>query len=45
MIGMNDDAEIVQILRAVGVYDWIREKVKSESELIEMFKGDFDKLI
>lgn len=43
---MSDEATaILEILRSIGVYDWLSSKVKNESELIEMFKDDFGRLV
>ena len=36
---------IVEILKAVGVYEQAREKVSSDRELVELFDQGFDELI
>ena len=37
----DETAEILEILRSIGLYDWLANKVKSEPELIDMFQNDF----
>ena len=41
----DETAEILEILRSIGVYDWLSHKVKSEAELIDMFQNDFGGLM
>ncbi|MBL7175274.1 MAG: hypothetical protein ISS66_05550 [Desulfobacteraceae bacterium] len=42
---MGEDAAIIEILRSVGVYDFIMGKVKDEGEAISLFKDDFGTLL
>jgi hypothetical protein len=39
------EAVILEILRAVGVYDRARERVHSDAELARLFDQEFDRLI
>ena len=41
----NESAAIVEILKTVGVYDWLSKKIQNESELIELFENDFCGLV
>ena len=36
---------IIEILQAVGIYPEIREKVNSDSELVELFRDRFGDLV
>jgi len=42
---MDQEAVILEILQAVGVYDKARERVSSDAELARMFVQDFGELI
>ena len=37
----DETPAILEILRSIGVYDWLTAKVKSESELTDTFQNDF----
>ena len=41
----DESAAIVEVLRAVGVYDFIMGKVKDEAEAVCLFKDDFGTLL
>lgn len=42
---MNLEQVIIEILQAVGIYPEIREKVNSDSELVELFRDRFGDLV
>jgi hypothetical protein len=43
---MADETKaILEILRSIGVYDWVVSNVKDQAELIRMFKDDFQALV
>jgi len=43
---MPDEAEaILEIMRVVGVYDFVMDKVKDQAEAVRLFKQDFSTLM
>ena len=41
----DDAAAIIQIMRAVGVYDFVIDQVKDADKAVKMFKNDFSTLM
>jgi hypothetical protein len=41
----DDEGVITEILRSIGVLDFVMGKVKDQAELIQMFKNDFESLM
>ena len=41
----DETAAILEIMRAVGVYDFVIGKVKDQAEVVRMFKDDFQSLV
>ena len=40
----DETAAIVEIMKAVGVYDFVMARVKDQAEAVEMFVNDFENL-
>ena len=41
----NGTAAILEIMRVVGVYDFVMDKVKDQAEAVRLFKQDFSTLM
>ena len=41
----DEEAAILEIMRSVGVYDFVMGKVKDEAEAVRMFREHFDQLV
>jgi hypothetical protein len=41
----DETTEIIEIMRDVGVYDFVMGKVKDEAEAVRMFREHFDQLV
>ena len=42
---MDVEQVILQVLRDVGIYERVREKVNNDAELARLFDQDFEKLV
>jgi hypothetical protein len=40
----NGTAAILEIMRVVGVYDFVMDRVKDQAEAMRMFRDDFENL-
>ena len=41
---MADEAAIIEIMRSVGILDFVLDLVKDQAEAVEMFVNDFENL-
>ena len=41
----DESAAIIEILRQVGVLDFVMDRVKSQAEAVEMFENEFLTLV
>jgi hypothetical protein len=41
----NETAAILEIMQAVGIYDFVVGKVQDQAETVELFKDDFESLV
>jgi hypothetical protein len=41
----DESAAIVEILRFIGVYDFVMDRVKDLDEVVRLFKNDFESLM
>lgn len=42
---MSDEAAIIEIMRAIGIYDFVMDRVKDQTQAVRMFQNDFVGLI
>jgi len=41
----DEAAAIIEIMRAVGVYDFVMSRVKDADKAVQMFRNDFSNLM
>lgn len=41
----DETAAILEIMRSVGIYDFVMDRVKDQDELAHLFVNDFEKLM
>ena len=41
----DETSAILEIMRVVGVYDFVMDRVKDQTEAVELFKDDFHSLV
>jgi hypothetical protein len=40
----DESAAILEIMRSIGIYDFVMDRVKDQAEAVRMFRDDFENL-